>query len=84
MKVPLYRARLKGAGYVALILFLALPGSSLANSHAFLPISVEVHEGDFLSLPLRDLGSEDSLIARVMFTCSPGKPSILGKWALNQ
>ena len=31
-----------------------------------------------------DLGSEDSLIARVMFTCSPGKPSILGKWALNQ
>ena len=35
-----YRARLKGASYVALILFLALPGCSLANSRTFLPISV--------------------------------------------
>ena len=37
-----YRARLKGASLVALILFLALPGCSLSNSHAFLPISVHV------------------------------------------
>ena len=32
--------RLKGASEVALVIFLALPGCSLANSHAFLPISV--------------------------------------------
>ena len=37
-----YRARLKGRGEFALILFLALPGCSLANSPAFLPISVVV------------------------------------------
>ena len=40
MDLVLYRARLKGKGRVALILFLALPGCNLANSHAFLPISV--------------------------------------------
>ena len=34
-----YKARLKGAYYVALITFLALPGCGLANSPAFLPIS---------------------------------------------
>ena len=39
-KCQRYRARLKGASWVALILFLALPGCSLAYSHAFLPISV--------------------------------------------
>ena len=39
-----YRAWQKGASYVALILFLALPGCSLAKSHTFLPISVEVWE----------------------------------------
>ena len=32
--------RLKGASEVALVIFLALPGCSLANSHDFLPISV--------------------------------------------
>ena len=32
--------RLKGGGWVALILLLARPGCSLANSHAFLPIPV--------------------------------------------
>ena len=35
-----YRARLKGGAQVALILFLALPGCSLANSHIFMPVSV--------------------------------------------
>ena len=42
-KTYVYRARLKGGGLVALILFLAVPGCSLANSHAFLPISVVKH-----------------------------------------
>ena len=41
-----YRARLKGWGWVALILSLALPGCSLANSHAFLPISVYLDMSD--------------------------------------
>ena len=39
-KYKKYRARLKGGGQVALILFLALPGCTFANSLAFLPISV--------------------------------------------
>ena len=43
----LYRARQKGASKVALILFLALPGCSLANSHAFSPISVHWHRWRF-------------------------------------
>ena len=38
----MYRARLKGWGQVAFILFLALPGCSLANGPAFLPISASL------------------------------------------
>ena len=34
-----YRAGLKGGGQVVIIVFLDLPGCSLANNHAFLPIS---------------------------------------------
>ena len=43
------RARLTGASSVVLTLFLALPGCSLANIHAFLPNSV---------LPCHNMGNE--------------------------
>ena len=48
VNLELYRA-----SQVVLILFLALPGCSLANSHTFFPISVDVI--NFLQISLATL-----------------------------